>query len=167
MIVCAVALLGGIVAVYAITRATQSDSKVVDQPHDEKTNGLAQPHVPEFLARVVYRTNTIERTESTTEPSRFSPEKLDEFLKLSRLAYGSADKTNRGFQVDLTIRNTTQETIRLDLNERFFSMADNKGRAAGVTGTGDEGESVASPEESPWQCAEPVDRHGFFSQRGE
>lgn len=130
MVVCAVALVGGIVAVYAITRGTQPASKVADQPHDEKANALAQPRVPEFLERVVYRTNMIERTEYTTDPGRFSPEKLDDFLTLSRLAYGTADKTNHGFKVDLTIRNTTKETIQLDLNERFFSMADNKGRAA-------------------------------------
>jgi len=55
---------------------------------------------------------------------------LNEFLTLSRLAYGTADKTNRAFQVDLAIKNTSRDPILLDLNERFFSMADNNGRSA-------------------------------------
>lgn len=85
---------------------------------------------PEFVAQFVYKTNMMERTEFVTETGRFSPEKLDEFLTLNRLAYGTADKTNRAFHVDLTIKNTSRETILLDLNERFFSMADNNGRSA-------------------------------------
>jgi hypothetical protein len=85
---------------------------------------------PEFVAQVVYRTNMIERTEFATEPGQFSPEKLDEFLTLRRVAYGTADKTNRVFQVNLAIKNTSSETILLDLNERFFSMTDDNGRNA-------------------------------------
>src|SRR5262245_11211404 len=87
-------------------------------------------HPPEFVAQFVYRTNMLERTEFMTEPGRWPSDKLDEFLTLSRQAYGIADKTNRAFQVDLAIKNTTRETILLDLNERFFSMADNNGRSA-------------------------------------
>jgi hypothetical protein len=87
-------------------------------------------HPPEFVAQFVYPTNEIQRTEFVTEPGRFSPEKLDEFLMLNRLAYGTADKSNPAFQVDLVIKNTSRETILLDLNERFFSMADNNGRSA-------------------------------------
>jgi hypothetical protein len=85
---------------------------------------------PEFVALFVYRTNMIERTEYVTEPGRFASENLDEFLTVSRFAYGTADKTNRAFQVDLIIKNTGRETILLDLNERFFSMSDNTGRGA-------------------------------------
>ena len=85
---------------------------------------------PEFVTQVVYKTNLIVRTEFVTEAGRFSGEALDESLTLSRLAYGIADKTNRAFQVDLTIKNTSRETILLDLNERFFSLADNNGRSA-------------------------------------
>lgn len=85
---------------------------------------------PEFVAVFVYRTNMIERTEYATEPGRFAPENLDEFLTVSRFAYGTADKTSRAFQVDLIIKNTSRETILLDLNERFFSMTDNTGRSA-------------------------------------
>jgi hypothetical protein len=87
-------------------------------------------HPPEFVAQFVYRTNMVERTEFMTEPGRWPAEQLDEFLTLSRLAYGIADKTNRAFQVDLAIKNTSRETVLLDLNERFFSMADNNGRSA-------------------------------------
>ena len=87
-------------------------------------------HPPEFVAQFVYGTNMLERTEFMTEPGRWPSDKLDEFLTLSRQAYGIADKTNRAFQVDLAIKNTTRETILLDLNERFFSMADNNGRNA-------------------------------------
>jgi hypothetical protein len=85
---------------------------------------------PEFVAQFVYRTNMIERTEFATEPGRFSAEKLDDLLRLRRVAYGTADKTNRAFHVELAIKNTSSETILLDLNERFFSMADNNGRNA-------------------------------------
>lgn len=85
---------------------------------------------PEFVAQVVYRTNMIERTEFVTEPGRFAPETLDEFLTLKRVAYGTADETNRVFQVDVAIKNTSSETILLDLNARFFSMTDDKGRSA-------------------------------------
>lgn len=85
---------------------------------------------PEFTEVVLYRTDMLERTEYVTDPGRFAPEKLDEFLTLSRFAYGIADKTNRVFQADLTIKNTSGKTILLDLNERFFSMTDNNGRSA-------------------------------------
>jgi hypothetical protein len=95
---------------------------LADRPRDSRP--------PEFVAQFVYHTNMIERTEFTTEPARSSSEKLDDSLTLSRMAYGTADKTNRAFQVDLTIKNTSRETILLDLNERFFSMADNNGRSA-------------------------------------
>ena len=92
--------------------------------HFQKGNGVP----PEFVAVFVYRTNMIERNEFTTEPGRFAPENLNEFLTLKRLAYGIADKTNRAFQAELVIKNTSQEPILLDLNERFFSMTDNNGR---------------------------------------
>ncbi|MBI1842222.1 MAG: hypothetical protein HYR88_15410 [Verrucomicrobia bacterium] len=85
---------------------------------------------PEFVAQFIYRTNMLERTEFSTEPGRFPADKLDEFLTLSRLAYGIADKTNRAFQVDLTVKNVSREAVMLDLNERFFAMADDKGRNA-------------------------------------
>ena len=85
---------------------------------------------PEFVARYVYPTDAIERTEFATESGRFQPESLDEFLTLSRLAYGAVDGTNHAFQVDLAIKNTSREPILLDLNERFFSMTDNNGRSA-------------------------------------
>jgi hypothetical protein len=95
---------------------------LADRPRDSRP--------PEFVAVFVYRTNMIERMEYSTDPGRFAPEKLDEFLTLSRMAYGTADKTNRAFQVDLIIKNTSGETILLDLNERFFSMTDDTGRSA-------------------------------------
>jgi len=85
---------------------------------------------PAFVAVFPYSTNMIERSEYTTEPGRFALENMDEFLTLSRFVYGIADKTNRAFQAELTIKNTSRQAILLDLNERFFSMEDNNGRRA-------------------------------------
>lgn len=100
-----------------------------DLTTDPKPDPKPESHPPEFTAQFVYRTNMIERTEFTTEPGHAPSENLEEFLVLSRLAYGTIEKTNRAFQVDVTIKNTGREAVFLDLNERFFSLTDNTGRS--------------------------------------
>jgi len=90
----------------------------------------ATPAPPEFVTKHVYPTNDFERTEYNVEPGQPAAEKMDEFLRLTRLAYGIADQTNQVFQADFTIKNTSQKPVLLDLNARFFSLADDLGHSA-------------------------------------
>jgi len=106
----------------------EKPAAVVPKP-DAKSDPKPEALPPEFVAQFVYTADMIERTEFTIEPGHAASEMLEESLVLSRLAYGTIDKTTRAFQIDLTIRNTGRQAVLLDLNERFFSLTDNNGRS--------------------------------------
>jgi hypothetical protein len=84
---------------------------------------------PVFKTDYVYPPDIIERTEFNVEPGRLPEGKIDDFLRLSRIAF---DIKHGIFNVRLLIKNTGAQPILLDLDQRFFSLEDDQGRAAEI-----------------------------------
>jgi hypothetical protein len=82
---------------------------------------------PEFVTKYVYSTNEFQRTEYNLEAGQPAEENMEDFLRLTRLAFGVADRTNQVFQAEFAIKNTSRKPVLLDLNERFFSLTDDLG----------------------------------------
>jgi len=85
---------------------------------------------PEFNVQFVYQPQMIERTEYVTEPDQFPRETINDFLRVTRVAFGRDGQGHQIFQVGLALKNTTEKPIQLDLTERFFGLADDTGRTA-------------------------------------
>lgn len=97
------------------------------------------------MTRFVFDPDSIERDEFSFEPNSASTGQIDDFLRITRLAFGTLNKTNLGFQVDFAVKNTSPETFVLDLNERFFGMEDDQGRAAKLVYFCCPGKEILSP----------------------
>jgi len=73
-------------------------------------------------ARLVFNVSGFHQVDSAT------------FLTVSDASYGTLDTTGSRvpnvFRFQLTLRNTTNSAIQLDLTSRFFTLRDNNGRSA-------------------------------------
>ena len=103
------------------TRPTPSNSST---PEPEATPPVG------FAPAFVYSPESLERTEYVSESGRLPAEKIDDFLRVSRVAFGRDKERHRLFQITVTLKNTSIMPIQLDLTPRFFSLTDDHGRAA-------------------------------------
>jgi hypothetical protein len=81
----------------------------------------------EFATQFLYRPDMIERVEYEVEPGQLPAEKMDEFLRLTRVAFGRDADRRQIFQVTVMLKNTGNRPILLDLTSRFFSLTDDHG----------------------------------------
>lgn len=72
----------------------------------------------------------VEQVEFEFEQGVLPAETIHDFIRLSRIAYGNFDSSGDGFNIQLTIHNTGNKPLILDLSDRFFSLVDDQGRSA-------------------------------------
>jgi hypothetical protein len=89
---------------------------------------------PAFVTHYVYDLGDtsfgVKRVEFEFERGMLPEENISSFLELSRVAFGRLEDSQRAFNVRLAIKNTSARPLQLDLDERFFRLEDNQGRAA-------------------------------------
>lgn len=86
---------------------------------------------PTFVSEFVFdMTWDIQQVEFESEPGILPTETITDFLQLSRVAFGKLESSDLAYSVQLRIKNTESRPFVLDLDERFFSLEDDHGRAA-------------------------------------
>lgn len=169
----------GLIVVAARMQDTSSNPS---KPQDPAVTGSITP-APEstppvgFVAGYVYPAESIERTEYVTEAGRLPAEKIDDFLRVTRVAFGRDGERHQFFQVTVMLKNTSTMPIQLDLTERFFGLVDDRGREARLayfccTSRGDllspgqEREIQLFFQGSGWEGKNLSARHLFFRVQG-
>jgi len=84
----------------------------------------------EFVSGFVMPESQIERTEYALDPTARFPTDRKDVVRLERLAFGELGDGSRAFSVRVSVNNTTDQPIQLDLTPRFFELADDQGRRA-------------------------------------
>ena len=74
--------------------------------------------------------HAIERTEYTLDPTARFPTDRGDVVQLERLAFGKLSDGTKAFNVRVSVTNTTDQPILLDLTPRFFELVDDRGRQA-------------------------------------
>ena len=72
----------------------------------------------------------VEQVEFEFEQGTLPADTIQDFIRLSRIAYGELGSDSAGFDIRLILHNTGTAPILLDLSERFFSLEDDQGRSA-------------------------------------
>lgn len=72
----------------------------------------------------------IEQVEFEFEQGILPAETIQDFIRLSRIAYGELGPDGAGFNIQLILHNTSNSPLLLDLSGRFFSLVDDQGQAA-------------------------------------
>jgi hypothetical protein len=84
----------------------------------------------DFVSGFVMAPGQIERTEYTLDPTARFPTDRGDVVRLERLAFGNLSDGSKAFSVRVSVTNTTDQPINLDLTPRFFELADDQGRRA-------------------------------------
>ncbi len=97
--------------------------------------GTAKPFVStitqsDFVSAFVLPDGAVERTEYTLDPTTRFPADRGDVVRLERLAFGRLNDGSKAFSVRVSVNNTTDQPILLDLTPRFFELADDRGRQA-------------------------------------
>ena len=99
------------------------------------TETLTPVPPPTFTTQVVFYSEDgpnpdIEQVEFEFEQGILPTETIQDFIRLSRIAFGELEPEGAGFNIQLVLHNTSESPLVLDLSERFFSLVDDQGRAA-------------------------------------
>ena len=84
----------------------------------------------DFVAAFVLPQEIIERTEYSLDPTTRFPADRGDVVRLQRLAFGRLEDGHKAFSVRVSITNTTDQPIQLDLTPRFFELTDDRGQHA-------------------------------------
>jgi hypothetical protein len=77
-----------------------------------------------------FPSSDVEQVEFDFEQGKLPAETIKDFIRLSRIAYGNFEPSGDGFDIQLILHNTGDRPLILDINERFFSLEDDRGQAA-------------------------------------
>lgn len=84
----------------------------------------------DFVTGFVMPPDSLERSEYTLDPTtRFPPDQGD-VVRLERLAFGRLEDGRKAFSVRVSVNNTTDQPIQLDMTPRFFTLTDDRGQHA-------------------------------------
>jgi TIR domain len=84
----------------------------------------------DFVSAFVMPERSVERVEYQLDPTaRFAADRGD-VVRLERLAFGRLSDGSKAFSVRLSVNNTTDSPILLDLTTRFFELVDDRGQQA-------------------------------------
>ena len=72
----------------------------------------------------------IEQVEFEFEQGILPAETIQDFIRLSRIAFGELEPDGTGFNIQLILHNTSESPLVLDLSKRFFSLVDDQGLEA-------------------------------------
>jgi hypothetical protein len=115
----------GLIVVAARLETRPSNPVIPKPPPPTPQTEPAPPR--DFTTQFLYRPEMIERVEYQLQPGQPAAEKMDEFLRVTRVAYGRDAERRQIFQVTVTLKNTSNDPVLLDLTSRFFSMTDDQG----------------------------------------
>jgi hypothetical protein len=82
----------------------------------------------DFVTAFVLPPDAVERTEYSLDPTARFPVDRGDVVRLERLAFGRLSDGTKGFSVKVSVNNTTDQPIVLDLTPRFFELVDDRGR---------------------------------------
>jgi hypothetical protein len=121
---------GLIVIAARLQTSPREDMKSQTPTESPPVSPAAEGTPPEFTAEYVYPPESIERIEYLTEPGQFPKETIDDFLSVTRVAFGRDGQGHHILQITLTLKNTKKDPVFLDLTEHYFSVDDDTGRVA-------------------------------------
>jgi hypothetical protein len=84
----------------------------------------------DFVSAFVIPGRELERSEYALDPTSRFPADRGDVVQLERLAFGKLSDGGKAFNVLVSVNNTTDQPILLDLTPRFFELADDQGRQA-------------------------------------
>lgn len=84
----------------------------------------------DFVSAFIMPRDSVERVEYSLDPTARFPVDRGDVVRLERLAFGRLSDGAKAFSVRLSVNNTTDQPILLDLTPRFFELADDHGRQA-------------------------------------
>jgi hypothetical protein len=92
------------------------------------------PNAPPLIVHFVIPQDALTPTEYEVDPSTLpvGPATAQEFLRVTRVAYGDLDDGRRGYDVRVVVKNITDAQIRLQVDRKFFSLEDRLGRRANL-----------------------------------
>ncbi|MDQ2995491.1 MAG: hypothetical protein M3R61_00325 [Chloroflexota bacterium] len=89
--------------------------------------------VPVFVVRYAFDPQQLERVELVPDTTLAATIPITDFLTVSSVEFGSFEATNEpAWNIRFQLTNTSAQPIMLDLNQRFFVLNDNQGRAASL-----------------------------------
>ena len=84
----------------------------------------------DFVTAFVMPEGYVERVEYQLDPTARFPADRGDVVRLERLAFGRLSDGSKAFSVRLSVNNTTDLPITLDLTTRFFELVDDRGQKA-------------------------------------
>jgi hypothetical protein len=116
-----------VVVVWQVSRPTTG----ADQPSTAAPATVEA--TPVFVTHYAFDTQEVGQIELVVDPERAATIPISGFLSLSRLEFGYFDRTGEpAWNIRLRITNTSPKPITLDLDQRFFVLNDDQGRAASL-----------------------------------
>lgn len=88
---------------------------------------------PSLIVNFVVPQDHLTPTEYEIDPSfPIDASKVQEFLRVTRVAYGDLDDGRKAYEVRVVVRNPTDAALRLQVDQKFFSLEDRLGRTANL-----------------------------------
>jgi hypothetical protein len=84
----------------------------------------------DFVTAFVISEPGLERGEYLLDPTARFPADRGDVVQLERLAFGRLADGTKAFSMTVSVHNTTDQPILLDLSPRFFELVDDRGRRA-------------------------------------
>jgi hypothetical protein len=82
----------------------------------------------DFVTRYIFDSMMVEILDYTLDPNTSFPNGGRDVVRLDRLAFGTLGDSVGAWNLTISITNTSDQPITLDLNRRFFSLEDDLGR---------------------------------------
>jgi hypothetical protein len=83
-----------------------------------------------FVNILVYPPDEIKKTEYSLDPNSSFPRGSRDVVALEQAAFGRVLQDYKAFNVIVSVTNTSERPILLDLTQRFFELQDDQGRPA-------------------------------------
>lgn len=86
---------------------------------------------PVFTLRYAFAVDTVEQVELMPDPVMAATIPVSGFLRLTQIEFGVFEREDEpAWNLRLVLTNTSSEPMVLDINQRFFALVDDQGRAA-------------------------------------
>lgn len=123
-------LLGG--AVLAVLLAVGGGLWLRRAPGGEAGGFVSRIEASQFVSEYVFPPDQLERTHYSLDPTSRLAGTGGDMLRLERVSFGFIEAGDRAgaFNLEVRVRNPTDQPILLDLTPRFFTLADDRGLEA-------------------------------------
>ncbi len=115
-------------------RCAQSDAQTAETPTAPQATPMFLPSAPSLIIQYVIPADQLTPTEMELDNSlvNLGPNAAQEFLRVTRVAYGELEDGKTAFDVRVVVKNPTDAAIRLQVDTKFFSLQDRLGREANL-----------------------------------